>query len=126
MEFKGTDEIPYLRFEEDEGLLEIRGKSICIDIIDFYKPLLEKMEEYVKEPRDIKLIIALEYFNTKSSKSLLNLFKILSTVVDNGFKFEVDWYYDENDEDILEAGEDYESILKKATFNFVEIKNENS
>jgi len=126
MEFKGTDEIPYLKFEEDEGLLEIRGKSICIDIIDFYKPLLEKMEEYVKEPRDIKLIIALEYFNTKSSKSLLNLFKILSTVVDNGFKFEVDWYYDENDEDILEAGEDYESILKKATFNFVEIKNENS
>jgi len=126
MEFKGTHEIPYLRFEEDEGLLEIRGKSICIDIIDFYKPLLEKMEEYVKEPRDIKLIIALEYFNTKSSKSLLNLFKILSTVVDNGFKFEVDWYYDENDEDILEAGEDYESILKKATFNFVEIKNENS
>jgi len=120
MEFKGTDEIPYLKFEEDKGLLEIRGKSTCSDIVDFYQPLLEKMEDYVKNPRDIKLIIDLEYFNTKSSKLLLNLFKILSSVVDSGFKFKVDWYYDEDDEDILEAGEDYKSILKKAIFNFIE------
>ena len=124
-EFQGTDKLPYLKFDEDEGLLEIRGKSICTDILDFFKPLIDKITEYVKEPRDIKLIIALEYFNTRTSKLLYNLLKIMESVTEKGFTFIVDWHYD--DEEIFEAGKDYESIIRKAKFNFInEIDDEDS
>jgi tagatose-1,6-bisphosphate aldolase len=59
------------------------------------------------------LHIQLEYFNTSSSKCLLDILKKLQIVSQNGgSKVKVVWYYEEDDEDMLEAGEDYQAIIR--------------
>lgn len=71
--------------------------------------MLSWMEEFAgTNPEHTTLQIKLEYFNTSSSKCLLDIFKKLETI---GGKSQVEWYYENDDEDMLEAGEDYEAIV---------------
>jgi len=56
--------------------------------------------------------VKLEYFNTSSSKCILDVFKKLEIIHKARNDVEIKWYYEEDDEDMLEAGEDYESIIR--------------
>ncbi|HSA04828.1 MAG TPA: DUF1987 domain-containing protein, partial [Tenuifilaceae bacterium] len=64
--------------------------------------------------------IRLEYFNTASSKCILDVFKKLEVLKKNSNDIVINWYYEEDDEDMLEAGEDYESIIK-VPFKMIQI-----
>jgi hypothetical protein len=120
MEFKGDKELPSLKFNEEEGLIEISGRSIGTRARNnFWQPLIDKMEEYLDEARDITLNIDLEYFATSSAKAMFDLFKLIQKKVNiKQKKFIINWYYE--DEDILEAGEDYSLIIPNTQFNFIE------
>ncbi len=65
----------------------------------------------------------MEYFNTSSSKCILDVFKKLENVFkkNNEEGVTINWYYEEDDEDMLEAGEDYQSILK-IPFKMIELE----
>ena len=65
------------------------------------------------------LNVQLEYFNTSSSKCILDVFKKLESV--SGSEVSVKWYYEEDDEDMLEAGEDYEAIID-LPFEMIEVE----
>ena len=65
--------------------------------------------------------IQLEYFNTSSSKCLLDLFKKLEGMHKSGNDITIKWYYEEDDEDMLEAGEDYQSIIN-IPFKMIEVE----
>jgi len=60
----------------------------------------------------------MEYFNTASSKMLLEIFELFKNLHDSGNKVTVDWYYQEDDEDMQDAGEDYADIVE-LPFNFI-------
>ncbi len=62
---------------------------------------------------------AFEYFNTSSSKCLFDIFRQLKKMQMSGTNISVNWYYEAHDEDMLEAGEDYDDIVD-LNFNFVE------
>jgi len=64
--------------------------------------------------------VKLEYFNTSSSKCILDVFKKLEMIHKAKNDVEIKWYYEEDDEDMLEAGEDYESIIR-VPFEMIEI-----
>ena len=64
--------------------------------------------------------IRLEYFNTSSSKCILDVFKRLESIHRAKHDVEINWFYEEDDEDMLEAGEDYDSIIK-VPFKMIEI-----
>ncbi|MBL7943575.1 MAG: DUF1987 domain-containing protein [Flavobacteriales bacterium] len=119
IEITGTNKTPSVRFIAARGLLELKGRSIPENSIDFYKSLLNWTEEYAANPQPETVVhVQLEYFNTSSSKCLLDLFKRLEGV--NG-RVEVHWYYEQDDEDMLEAGEDYEAIIG-IPFRMIEIE----
>lgn len=97
------------------GKFLIKGKSTLENTADFYNPILEWVEEYAEnEPaKKISIDIKLEYFNTTSSKFILHIFKIFEKLHKNKIsEVVINWYYDEDDEDIEEAGHDYASIVK--------------
>jgi hypothetical protein len=48
------------------------------------------------------------------------VFKKLEAIYKNKNDVKINWYYEEDDEDMLEAGEDYESIIR-VPFNMIEI-----
>lgn len=121
LNIEGTAKTPNVKFDSVQGLIEIKGRSIPENSIEFYKPLVDWLEEYSKSPSSLtKVNIQLEYFNTSSSKCILDVFKKLETIYKAKNEVIINWYYEEDDEDMLEAGEDYESIIR-VPFKMIEI-----
>jgi hypothetical protein len=79
---------------------------------------MDWIEQYARDAKPKTIInIQLEYFNTSSSKCLLDLFKKLEAINN---EIVINWYYEEDDEDMLEAGEDYDAIIN-IPFRMIEI-----
>ncbi len=123
LEIKATNKTPYIKFDPNMGVLELRGRSIPENAVEFYKPLVEWLDKYAQDPKDkTEVNVQLEYFNTSSSKCILDVFKKLEDINKKPDKeVVINWYYEEDDEDMLEAGEDYQSILK-IPFKMIEME----
>lgn len=118
----GTPKTPDVQFDGEKGALLLKGRSIPENSIEFYKPLVDWLDSYSSTPQPKTVCeIQLEYFNTSSSKCLLDLFKKMETMNKNGNEIVINWYYEEDDEDMLEAGEDYQSIID-VPFKMIEIQ----
>jgi hypothetical protein len=121
MNIEGTPKTPSITLNPESGIIEIKGRSIPENSIEFYKPIVDWLEDYANAPKEKTVVnIQLEYFNTSSSKCILDVFKKLENLKKGKNDIVVNWYYEEDDEDMLEAGEDYESIIK-VPFKMIEI-----
>ena len=108
---EGTSKTPTVLYDANQGLIEIKGRSNPENSNLFYKPLIDWVDEYAKSsPKKTVINIQLEHFNTSSSKCILDLFKKLEVIHKARHEILVNWYYEEADEDILEAGENYRSM----------------
>jgi len=112
LKIEGTKQSPYVDFNADTGKLELSGRSIPENSFEFYNPLLEWLVEYANTPKEETVLkVYLEYFNTSSSKYILEVLKKLKDVTKtDGAVVKVDWCYDEDDEEMMETGEDYEDV----------------
>lgn len=115
---EGTPKTPTIKFEPGDGKLMIKGRSIPENSIEFYKPLVDSLDAY---NGNVNVDIVLEYFNTSSSKCILDVFKKLEKIKSDGSDVEIRWHYEEDDEDMLEAGEDYQAIIN-IPFKMIEIE----
>ena len=115
-----TDKTPSIKFNTD-GELRIEGRSIPENSIEFYQGVISWLTEFKKtNPKKIDLHVSLEYFNSSSGKLLLILFRHLEQIKKEGYDAKVYWYHVKNDEDMAEAGQDYESIIK-LPFKYVQL-----
>jgi len=109
---ESTAKTPEINFDADKGLLEMKGRSIPEHTVEFYKPLHQWIDEYGQNPQALTSIeIFVEYYNTSSSKSILDVFKRLEGIHKKGHDMIVKWYYEEDDESLLESGEEYQSMI---------------
>ncbi len=118
---KATKVTPSVYFNPSKGLLDIRGKSSPENPLNFYNHIYDSVVTYGQtDNTKITVNLAFEYFNTSSSKCIYGLFKKLDELVKLGKTLSVNWYYEEEDEDMMEAGEDM-SCLFSFEFNYIEI-----
>jgi len=112
LHIKGDYKNPTIRFTFDKGLLEILGRSWPEHSSNTYIPAFEWIDEYAKNPQPITLVkVQLEYFNTSSSKMLLELFKRLEKINNKGTSINVEWYYEIDDLDLKEEGENFAEMV---------------
>jgi hypothetical protein len=103
-----TDESPQIHFDPTRGILDISGKSLPEDINEFYLPLENAVMEYVKKPQKTTTInFDLMYLNSSSTKRVLEIVTQFEDIYSKGFKVNINWYYDEFDEDMMEEGEEF-------------------
>jgi hypothetical protein len=107
---------PYVFLDQDNGFIELKSKSYMEDSMVFYDPIMEWIYEYVRHPKDTSVNIDLEFFNTSSAKILLIIIKTLSKVQNSGYKCTVNWFYDDDDDEIRDSGLSF-SIMSHAKFN---------
>jgi hypothetical protein len=113
IEIEPTATTPRIIFRPDEGYFEISGKSLPENSFDFYKPLLDFMEAYAENPMaSTTLVFKLQYFNTSSTSHFLRMIKKFERITEDGGSAKVLWYYDFEDEDMKEAGEDFKVLSK--------------
>jgi len=99
--------------DAEEGFIEIKGKSFPPNVSKFYEPVLNWLEVYKEEgQKELNLNLILDYFNTSSSKLLLDIFYKLEEINQLGKKVTINWYYPEDDEEILDLGEEYEGLVE--------------
>lgn len=111
---------PAIDFDAGKGILRLSGKSIIENPFEFYEELMKWVEEYSQKPApETTVTVDLAYFNTSSSKCLLNFLKKASRLAEGGHKLTIRWCYDHDDDDTYDTGGDF-SRLTKIPFEFVE------
>lgn len=106
---EGTEDTPRIILDKKNGIMEISGRSLPEDSTEFYKPVLDWIEDYAVAPGPATtFVFKLEYFNTASSKLILDVLYALEDI--RGIK--VHWYFHEEDEDMEEAGQEFSELVE--------------
>lgn len=109
LNLKGTEDTPTILLDKKNGIFEISGRSLPEDSAEFYKPVIEWINAYAGEANPTtEFAIKLEYFNTASSKLILDVLSALEEI--KGIK--VIWYFHDDDEDMEEAGQEFSELVE--------------
>lgn len=109
-----TDDTPEIDFNPGTKELKISGRSLPEDVTTFYAPVLEWLDELEETPiGELKFIVNLEYFNTASSKLILDILMKLEDIHSGGSNsIEIIWNFDKRDTDMEEAAEEYSELVE--------------
>ena len=112
LKIESTEDNPQIVLDRESNILEISGRSLPEDVNTFYEPMMSWIEEYAKDPLDVTVFnFKLTYFNTASSKIILDILTQFEEMIEEGHKVMVRWHYPEEDEDMMEAGEEYSEMI---------------
>ena len=114
MEIFATGSIPHYKSDIKYGIIVIKVISIDDDVKDFFTSIINDLKVNLSEcKKNIKLEIDLVYFNTRSSRYLMEIFNLCRDITTlNGYSVSVDWYYEEDDLDMQDTAIDYQNITK--------------
>jgi len=118
---------PSVILDPESKQFEFSGESRPENVRKFYLPILEWLDGYAKQQsekskseRSSSLLVQFnfEYFNSTSAKYILDIFKALNVLNDLGMEILVKWLYEEDDEDMLEVGQEM-SRMSKLEFEYI-------
>ena len=113
LKLESTDDSPFILLDKENNQFEISGKSLPEDVVDFYQPVLKWLETYRSDPNTNTIFnIKLIYFNTASSKLILDILMIFEEMVEEGHSILIKWFSLQSDEDMQEAGKEYEEMVE--------------
>ena len=113
---------PKIDFNIETHIHYITGESYPENSSNFYEPILEWIENYLEYIDNQKVIFNIEliYFNSSSSRVLMDIFDMLDEACGDGKTIIVNWFYDEEDEALEEYGEEFAEDMEYLTFNIEE------
>jgi len=121
-----TRKTPKVIIDKEKGYIEMDGNSIPENVRAFYNEVVNELKDAILfwESPDIdnlKFIVKLYYFNSSSAKFIYDLLASFISLHKKGKNISVEWYYEDDDIDEKEAGEELSEMLS-FPFNFHEIK----
>ncbi len=109
LHLEGAEDTPKIILDKNNGIFEISGRSLPEDCAEFYQPILDWIGEYAEDANgDTNFVFKLEYFNTASSKLILDILSKLEDIPN----ISISWYFHEDDEDMEEAGEEFSELVE--------------
>jgi len=123
---KGNQTQPAIHFDGYNGILEMKGRSIPENSVDFYTLLINWADNYKNSPQPItRLDIKLDYCNSFTKKFIIEFLKKIKLVQEKGSKLQINWYYEYGDDEMQETGTVYSKLLN-ININTVEADPESS
>ena len=117
----GTEDTPEVLLDPDKSRFIFSGKSIPEDVSAFYGPVLKWIDLYKQKPNNETVVdFKMEYFNTASSKIILDILMKFEEIQSTVNKLKVNWHFSARDLDMKDAGEEYADIVE-VPFDFVTI-----
>ena len=124
-----TETTPGICFSPDDNQFYIRGISSPEDVRALYYPVIEWIKKFIEEVLAgkhknfnqnnlIRFQIDLSYFNSSSAKFFYDILSELQRLPSEGYPVKVEWFYDEEDSDMKEAGADI-ALLVDMEFDFI-------
>lgn len=113
LQIAATDETPMIDFNSETGVLKMSGTSISHQSDVFFQPIIEWITNYIAVAKPItQLIVEIDFFNISSSKQLLEILYKVKSLQDQNLMVAVEWHYNQEEEDMLELGQDYEMMVR--------------
>jgi len=113
IKLEGSQDTPSITLDAKNGLFEISGKSFPADVAFFYQPILDWLSQYSEKPLNKTVFdLKMDYFNTASSKVILDILYKLEDLKKDGSDVVIRWFYPDDDEDMQETGEEYSEIVE--------------
>jgi hypothetical protein len=108
LDIRATNDTPKVLLDPENDVFEISGRSLPEDVVSFYQPVLDWLEDYKDAPNDFtEFVFKYIYFNTATSKLVQDILIKLEEIHESGDKVQVIWFYEEDDEDMLDLGEEF-------------------
>ncbi|MEM6641790.1 MAG: DUF1987 domain-containing protein [Bacteroidota bacterium] len=108
---ESTKTTPYVSFTSSKKLLEIKGVSSPDNTPVFYSPVFTFLESIASyDIQHLNVCFSLLYFNSSSAKAFYNILKRIKGLT-GAMTYKIDWFCDENDEDMIESVEDFMDLL---------------
>ena len=115
LDIKATNDTPRVLFDPDNNLFEISGRSLPEDVVTFYQPVLDWLDEYTRTPlKKTDFVFKYIYFNTATSKLVQDILTRLEQLREKGSEVKVSWYYEQDDEDMLDLGIEFKENVNIA------------
>jgi len=115
-----TNYSPTVNMDAQSGTISIVGKSYPENSFEFYKPVMDWLEEYFQNPKDITTLnMEIIYFNSSSSKLFFDMFDLFELHKNNS-NITINWIYDKENDTALEAGEEFMEDFEELDFNLIE------
>lgn len=113
-----TPSSPEVNFDFAQHRLSIRGESYPENAAAFYGDIIKRLREYLAScnKTSVNVDISLAYFNSSSTKMLFNIFEAFKNAVDAGNEIVLNWYHYEEDDTILEFGQELHVDFPEITF----------
>ena len=114
-----TPSTPEVDFKFDAHALSLRGESYPENAAAFYGGIIGRLKDYLAQldGGSVEVSIALAYFNSSSTKMLFNLIEALNAAVEAGNQVTLHWYHDEEDDTILEFGQELSEDFPDIAFS---------
>lgn len=108
LDIKGTNDTPKVILDIENDIFEISGRSLPEDVVSFYKPVIDWLDEYKVSPLEYtEFVFRYIYFNTATSKLIQDILFKLEEIYDAGHNVQIMWFYEEDDEDMQDVGEEF-------------------
>ena len=120
LERERTKTTPYILIDEEKGYMRFEGESYFEDIVVFFKEINEWLQKHMASDfTEFTFDCALEYFNSSTTKQIYNILRLMDANAP-GRKVVVNWIVaDEDDDMLIECGEDYRDDMGNLTFNII-------
>lgn len=117
---EATEESPAINLKGDGTILCIMGRSTSAMVASSFRQVSLWLDEFGRQEgmAPLRFEFRLEYYNTLTSRLLLDLLFKMEKLYEKGHDIVVDWYYEKFDTDLREAGEAY-SAMVTIPFNFI-------
>lgn len=112
-----TNNTPTIEFFQT-GKLKVEGRSFSEDPIKFFSPVIEWCQQFSHET--LLLEVKLDYLNTSSTKLMSEVIKTIDANQNIANK-KIRWFFEEDDEDILEVGQFIEDATKNTQFTYHQV-----
>jgi len=109
---EATKMTPEIILDAQNQIFSMTGNSRPENPMQFFKPIFEWLTAYI-ESSDDKFVfeVKMDYFNTSTSKVLLDLFELFEKLATSK-DIHVIWYYQSDDEEMQEAGEELLDLVE--------------
>jgi len=111
--YKSNNFYPGIILDKQSGIFQIYGQSCPENASEFYKPVFNWLDQYRANPlQSTTLDFKMTYFNTVSAKIFYMIIEKMEDLSNAGHDVKVRWFYPDGDEDVEEAGEEFDNIFK--------------
>jgi hypothetical protein len=116
-----TDRTPEISLDKESRIFQFKGRCLPENIRTFGENVMASLDGFLARCLDDrrnasagslhKVIFRFGYFNSAAARLLADILSSLGKAREKGCLIKIYWYFEEEDHDMLEAGEDISEMV---------------